>query len=294
MIEELNNICKTINNVDLKKYNTFKLESSALIMVFPSTVDELKKVLDVSNKYNKKYFVLGNGSNVILPSFYDGIIIKLSNFNKYELKDNTVYAESGCMLNKLASEISSKGYAGLDFATGIPGSVGGSIYGNAGCFGSSISEILISAEVFDGEKIVTLTNKDFKFGYRTSMLKENANKNYIILSALFKVEESDKETLKALIKERTEKRFASQDLSHPSNGSMFRNPENNSAGALIDNAGLKGLSVGDAMVSYKHANFIINNNNAKQEDVIKLVEIIKDKIKEKYDVDLVLEQEIIK
>ena len=293
MIEQLNKICTTINNVDLKEYNTFKLESSALALSFPSNTDELKQVINLVHENNSKYLVLGNGSNVILPSFYDGVIIKLSNFNKYELNDDIVYAQSGCMINKLASEISLLGYSGLDFATGIPGTVGGSIYGNAGCFGSSISDVLISIEVFDGEKIIVLSNEDLKFGYRTSMLKENKDNKYIILSAKFKVFKKDVNEIKKLINERTQKRIETQDLVHPSNGSMFRNPDGNSAGKLIDDLGLKGLSVGDAMVSYKHANFIINNGNATSEDVVKLIDIIKEKVKDKYNIDLVLEQEII-
>ena len=294
MIEELSKVCKTNNDVDLKRYNTLKLKSSAFVMVFPSSVEELKQVLNIVKKYKKKYFVLGNGSNVILPEFYDGVIIKLSEFNKYELKDNVVYAEAGCMLNRIAYDISNRGYSGFDFATGVPGTIGGSIYGNAGCFGSSISEILISAEVFNGKEIITMSNEDFKFGYRTSMLKDSNDKKYIILSALFRVKKGNLEEIKEFIQKTKDIRIKTQDITHPSNGSMFRNPENMSAGKLIDDLGLKGFSVGGAMISNKHACFIINNNNATQEDIIELIKIIREKVKEKYDVDLVLEQEIIK
>ena len=226
-----------------------------------------------------------------MPEYYDGVIINLENFNKYEIKNNVLYSEAGVMLNKLASEVSNMGYAGLDFATGIPGTIGGSIYGNAGCYGSSISEVLIDATLFDGEKIITLDNKDFKFDYRYSMLKDN--KNYVILSARFKLTKADVNELKELILERTNKRISSQDLSHPSNGSVFRNPEGFAAGKLIDDLGLKGYSVGDAMVSNKHANFIINNGNAKTKDIIKLINKIKKDVKKNYNIELKLEQEII-
>ena len=293
MISELKNICLLEENIDLKKYNTFKLESKGFCMVFPNDVDELKNVLKVVKKYKSKYFVIGNGSNILLPEFYDGVIINLSKFNKYELKDNYVYAESGCMLNALASKITNLGYAGLDFATGIPGTVGGSIYGNAGCFGSSMSKILETITIFDGKSIKELKNEDMKFEDRSSILKRT-NKKWIILSCKMRVEKSNVEELKELVKERTNKRLATQDLSHPSNGSMFKNPVGYAAaGKLIDDLGLKGYKVGDAMVSTIHANFIVNDGHATIDDVLRLVNKIKKDVKEAYGADLVLEQEII-
>lgn len=290
MIDELKSICSLEENAKIK--NTFKLDSVCFAMIKPNNEEELIKCINVLKNNNYKYMVLGNASNVILPAYYDGVVISLSKFNKYEIHDDTVYVESGCMLNKVSNDLVNLGYKGLDFACGVPGTIGGSIYGNAGCYGSSISEVLISAHVFDGEKVLELSNKDLKFDYRYSMLKDN--KNYIVLSAIFKIEKTDIDELKALVKERNEKRIASQDLSHPSNGSVFRNPEGYAAGKLIDDLGLKGFKVGDAMVSFKHANFIINDGNATSEDIIELINIIKEKIKKEYNIELVLEQEIIK
>ena len=291
MMEELSKICKCLSEVNMKKYNTYRLVNHAKIMVFPNNVEELKEVVNIINKNKSKSFVIGNGSNIILPEYYDGVIINLSNFNKYEIKDDILTVESGVMLNKLATLVSNMGYAGLDFATGIPGTIGGSINGNAGSFGSSISEVLIDATIFDGKKVIVLENKDFKFDYRYSILKDK--KNYIVLSARFRLTKVDVEELKEVILERTNKRIASQDLSHPSNGSVFRNPEGLAAGKLIDDLGLKGYSVGDAMVSYKHANFIINNGHATTENIIDLIDKIKKDVKDHYDIDLHLEQEII-
>ena len=294
MINELKSICLLEENIDLKKYNTFKLESKAFCMVFPKTIDELKNVLKVLKKYKSKYFVIGNGSNIVLPEYYDGVIINLSNFNKYELKDNYVYAECGCMLNSLASKITNMGYSGLDFATGIPGTIGGSIYGNAGCFGSSMSKVVETITIFDGKNVREIKNEDMEFEDRTSILKKT-NKKWIILSCKIKVEKGNLEELKELVKERTNKRLATQDLIHPSNGSMFRNPVGYAAaGKLIDDLGLKGYKIGDAMVSTIHANFIVNDGHATSEDVIKLVNKIRKDVKKAYGVDLVLEQEIIK
>ena len=153
MIKDLSNICETLEEVDLKKYNTFKLESKCKYFCRPKNEEELIKLIVYLNKEKVKHFIIGAASNIILPLYYDGVIIKLDKFNNYEIKEDYVYAECGCMINTLASRVTDAGYAGLDFATGIPGTVGGSVYGNAGCYGSDISKILISARVFDGKKI---------------------------------------------------------------------------------------------------------------------------------------------
>ena len=292
MIKELNEICKTIENADLTKYNTYRLNSFCDALVLVKSVDELKSVLEVIKKYKSKYFVIGNGSNVIIPEHYDGVIIKLE-LKDYKIDNDIVEVESGCMINKLANELINLGYAGLDFACGIPGTVGGSIYGNAGAYGSDISQTLISVKVLDGNKIVELSNKDLEFGYRTTMFK-TSKKRYVILSAKFKLEHGNKEELLSVCKERMQKRLASQDLEHPSCGSVFRNPEGDAAGRLIDAAGLKGYSIGGASVSYKHANFIINSNKATYTDIVKLIKYIQKQIKKIYDIDLILEQQIIK
>ena len=292
MKKELESICEIRSDFDLKKYNTYRLNSSCDFFAVPKNIDELKKLISYVIKNKIKYFILGNGSNIILPVHFDGVVVYLKKINNYEIYEDYVYAECGVMVNTLANKLVSMGYAGLDFATGIPGTIGGCTYMNAGCYGSDISNILISAEVFNGKKVIELTNKELEYGYRTSMLKTHPD--YIVLSCKFKIEKSNTEELKALVKERTDKRISSQDLSHPSAGSVFRNPDGLSAGKLIDDAGLKGCSVNDAMVSLKHANFIINNNNANQEDVIKLIEKIQSKIKREYNIELKLEQEIIK
>ena len=292
MKKELKSICDIEENFSLKKYNTYKLDSTCDYFASPSNVSELKELINYVKNNNIKYFILGNGSNIILPVHFDGIVICLKKLNNYEIYDDYVYAEAGVMINALATKVTNKGFSGLDFATGIPGTIGGSVYMNAGCFGSDINNILISAEVFDGDNIIELSHDELEFGYRTSMLKHN--KKYIVLSCKLRIEKGNLDELKALVKERTEKRVANQDLSHPSAGSVFRNPEGMSAGKLIDDLGLKGYSVNGAMVSFKHANFIINTSNANQDDIVKLIDIIKEKVKKEYNVELILEQEIIK
>lgn len=292
MIEELSKICKTIERENLKKYNTYKLDCSCKVIIFPSTIDELKESLNIIKKNKSKWFILGNGSNIILPKYYDGVIIKLDNLNKCVINDNNIYVESGYMLNKLASELSNKGYTGIEWATGIPGTVGGAIYGNAGAYKSSMSEILVDVTLLDNENIITLKNEELKFNYRDSLLKHR--KDLIVLSCNIKLEKGNTEEIKKTIEERTLKRIETQPLEYPNCGSVFRNPEGMAAGKLIDDSGLKGYIEGGAKISEKHANFIINYDNATSEDIIKLIELIKDKIKKNYNIDLVLEQEIIK
>ena len=196
------------------------------------------------------------------------------------------------MINKLSMELSKLGYKGFEWASGIPGTIGGCIYNNAGCYGSEISDNLIDVTVFCDNKIYCLRKDELSFSYRNSTFK--MNNKFVILKAKFKFEKGDPEELLDLIKVRTNKRIESQPLEYPSCGSVFRNPDGFIAGKLIDEANLKGKCVGGAMVSNKHANFIINNGNATPEDIIKLINEIKNTIKKNYNIDLVLEQEIIK
>lgn len=292
MIEDLNKICKTLENENLKKYNTYKLDSLCKAIIFPKSVEELRESLNIINNSDSKWFILGNGSNVILPKYYDGVIIKLDSLNKYIVNENNIYVESGYMLNKLATELSNKGYKGIEWATGIPGTIGGSIYGNAGAYKSSMSDIIVDVTLLDNEKIITLKNEEMNFEYRDSLLKHK--KELIVLSCNITLQKGNIEEIKKIVEERTLKRIESQPLEYPNSGSVFRNPEGMSAGKLIDDLGLKGYTEGGAKISEKHANFIINYNNATSEDIIKLIELIKDKIKKNYDIDLVLEQEIVK
>jgi UDP-N-acetylmuramate dehydrogenase len=292
MIDELSKICLLKSDIDLTNYNTYKLHSIGKYIMFPNNINELISILNVIKKHNYKYLILGNGSNVILPDYYDGLIIKLNNFNNFKIESDYVYAECGCMVNKLSNELVNKGYSCLEWASGIPGSIGGCIYNNAGAYNSSISDVLISALVYDGKEIKEYTNKKIKFEYRDSIFKKN--RNLIILSCKLKIAKSDKKELKDLVIDRANRRMQTQDLTHPSCGSVFRNPESAPAGKLIDDLGLKGYSINGAMVSKIHANFIINNGNAKQKDIIDLINEIKFKVKKEYDIDLILEQEIIK
>ena len=290
MIEKLKSKFECIENASLLNYNTYRLDTKCKLLVFPRDIFEFQEIMYILN--GSKYFILGNGSNIILPDYYDGVVIKLKYFNNYNIFDEYIEVDSGVMINKLSMELSKLGYKGFEWASGIPGTIGGCIYNNAGCYGSEISDNLIDVTVFCDNKIYCLRKDELSFSYRNSTFK--MNNKFVILKAKFKFEKGDPEELLDLIKVRTNKRIESQPLEYPSCGSVFRNPDGFIAGKLIDEANLKGKCVGGAMVSNKHANFIINNGNATPEDIIKLINEIKNTIKKNYNIDLVLEQEIIK
>lgn len=292
MEEKLIKICELQKDFDMYSNNTFRLHAKTKYFIKVNNIEQLKEIIQILKEYNSKWFVIGNGSNIILPSYYDGVIIKLEGLKNHKIENDILYTESGCMINKIATLISNQGYTGFEWATGIPGTIGGSVVGNAGAYLKSISDLLISATVYDGEKIYEMSNKDFQYEYRNSILK--GNHNIIILSCKFKLEKGNLEDIKSLITDRTNRRIATQDLKNPSNGSVFRNPENVPAGKLIDDLGLKGTTVNDAQISNIHANFIINKGNATSEDIIKLIDIVKTKVKDEYNIELHLEQEIIK
>ena len=281
-------------NISLKNYNTYKIDSTCSYMVFPKNREELIKVLREIKKEKTKYLVLGNGSNVIFSSsHYDGIIIKLDNLCKVKYKGNIVTAEAGYPLIKLAIETIDRGLSGLTFATGIPGNVGASTAMNAGAYNKDMASVVKSVEVLtDKLEIKTLTNKELNYSYRDSFLKKH--REYIVLSTTLELEPGDIEFIKNQITERRKKRLASQPLNMPNAGSVFRNHPDMYAGELIEKLNLKGYTIGGAKISEKHANFIVNNGNATGKDIIELIKKIEEEVKKEYKVELKLEQIIIK
>ena len=280
-------------NISLKKYNTYKLNVICDYLVFPNDLGTLIILLNFIKENNLKFMVLGNGSNVIFKNErYDGIIIKLDRLNNITFSDTTVEVEAGYSLIKLAIECMKRSIGGFEFASGIPGAIGASIAMNAGAYKSDMGSIVKEVKVINPNlEIVTMTNEELDFKYRSSFIKENSN--YYIVSATLELETGDSKEIEELISKRRVKRMETQPLDAPSAGSVFRNPEGMYAGELIENCGLKGYSIGDAMISDKHANFIINNGNATGKEIVELIELIKEKVKQKYNVDLILEQLII-
>lgn len=280
--------------ISLKNYNTYKINTNAKFLVYPSNEKELILILKKLKEDKIKYFVLGNGSNIIFSmDYYDGVIIKLDNLNQVEYYDDTVTVGAGCLLNKIALETVKKGYSGLIFATGIPGTVGASTAMNAGAYNSDMSNVVKSVKVLnENNEIITLNNKDLMYTYRDSYLK--SHKNLIVLSTTFKLTKDENiEDMKKQIEERCQKRIATQPLNEPNAGSVFRNPDNMYAGELIEKSNLKGYNINGAEISTKHANFIVNKGGATGKDIIELIKKVQKEIKEKYNVDLKLEQIIV-
>lgn len=292
MINKLNDLkIEYYLDYDLTNSNTMKLKSKCYILIKPKNVNELKEIINISKEENMKYFILGNGSNAILPEYYDGICIKLEKLNKMTFDDGKIYVECGYMLNKLANEVSNLGYTGLEWATHIPGTIGGSIYSNAEAYKIGMSDLINNITIFKDGEVLTISKNEAKFGYRTSIFRDN--KDIIILACTMNVSRGNIDGIKLLIKERLERRMSTQPLNYPSCGSVFRNPVQAPAGKLIEDAKLKGYRVGGCEVSVKHANFIINIGNATKSDYMKLIKHIEKVIKNTYNIDLILEQEIV-
>jgi len=286
-------IGKILENESLKKYNTYKIGGIAKLVVFPSNEEKLIELLKIIKENNIKYKVIGKGSNLIFSSKeYDGILIRLDEFNNLEINENKVIVGAGYSTVKLSLETAKLGLSGLEFAAGIPGTIGGAVFMNAGAYKSDMSEVLEQIKVIDNNlNIITMSKNDLDFSYRKSFLQ--SNKEYICLEATLTLTPLPKEEIMEKIEKRKAKRLETQPLEYPSAGSVFRNPDDVPAGKLIEDAGLKGKQIGGAMVSKKHANFIINYDNATGEDVYNLINFVKTEIKNKTGVELKQEQEFV-
>lgn len=281
---------KILENVSLKKMNTYKIESEAKYLIMVSSVQGLIAILTELKKEKIKYFIIGAGSNLILDDYFDGAIIKLE-LDSITNNDTYVTVEAGAMMGSLTKYTVDKSLTGLEWAINIPGTVGGSIGNNAGAYNSEIFDNLVSIKVLTKDLEIQEINKDdIKYEYRHTNIKDLG---YIVLEANFKLEIGNKEDSLKLIKDRCERRIASQPLDMPSAGSVFRNPIGDHAGRLIEEAGLKGKKIGGAEISEKHANFIVNTGNATSNDIKSLIKLVHSEIKDKYDVDLKVEQEIL-
>lgn len=285
------NIGKVLTDVLLSQYTTYKVGGIAKVMVYPESIDKLVCLIKLLKASHIKFMVLGFGSNVLFSDkIYDGVIIKLDALNQIEFKRDKVTAGAGASLMKVALMSVRKGLSGLEFATGIPGSIGGAVYMNAGAYKSDMGYVVTKVKVLTPKlRVITMVNKELDFHYRTSFLKKHPD--YICLEATIKLKKGNKEEIEELVRERKNRRIESQPLEYPSAGSVFRNPEGMFAGKLIEDLGYKGLVKGGAKISEKHANFIINYQNAKAQDIKDLIEFIQEEVKEKYNVELKVEQE---
>ena len=294
MINELKKLkCgKVLENVSLEKYTSYKLKEKAKYIIFVENIDNLKKLLEYLKNNKIKHKILGGGSNLIFDGDYDGVLIKID-LKEYSIDGRTIKADAGCNLIQLALKASRRGLTGFEFATGIPGTLGGAVYNNAGAYGTDMGYIVKNVTVLTPKlEIKVMDNKELDYHYRTSFFKHH--KDYVILNATIVLNKGNKDEIMDIIADRRKRRIEAQPLEYPSAGSVFRNPPGLYAGKLIEDIGYKGMKKGDAEVSLKHANFIVNRGSAKGSDIVSLIKDITKKVKDKYDVDLTLEQEIVK
>lgn len=283
---------EVFENANLENYNTYRIKTYADYLVKPRNAENVQKLIQYLENNNIKYYVLGGGSNIILPDTkFNGVIISLEDLKTVEIDKTKVRVDAGINLGALALLCIKNSLKGFEYLAGIPGSLGGALYGNAGVSNHTIYDYLESITILKDNELITLKKEDITYSYRDTCFK---HMNVIILSATFNLYYDDEEKLMEIVKENRMKRLNSQPLEYPNAGSVFKNPKNDYAGRLIESLGLKGYTINGAKVSEKHANFIVNTGNAKGEDIKALIKYIQDEVFKAYKIELELEQIIVK
>lgn len=279
-------------NEPMKKHTTFKIGGNADFLLLPNTVEEIKNIIKICQDNNIDYYIIGNGSNLLVSDKgFRGAIIKLfKNFNKIQVENNIIKAQSGATLSAIAKKAYDNSLQGLEFASGIPGTIGGGVCMNAGAYGGELKDVIKEVNILKNNEIITLNNKDCEFEYRNSkILKEKL----LVLEVTIQLENGIKENILAKMKENNKSRNEKQPVEYPSAGSTFKRPPNNFAGKLIMEAGLAGKTIGGACISKKHCGFIINNGNATCNDVLTLADFACKQVKEKFNINLEKEIRVI-
>ncbi len=274
-----------------KEMTTLRIGGKVRYTIYPKDVLALCEIMRVLDREHVPFKLLGKGSDLLCSDKpYDGAVIRLDRFfNDFHIFGTRMVAEAGCSIIALSVEAMKKGLSGLEFASGIPGTLGGTLFMNAGAYRSSMSDVVQEVCVYHDKKVFWMNNAECEFAYRTSFFQKHPD--YIILAASFALDEKNSEDIDALMADRRRRRMASQPLDKPSCGSVFRNPDERNAWSFIDGIGYRGKSIGGAMVSDKHCNFIVNTGGATANDYAALVEEIKEKVFEKYGVRLETEME---
>ena len=281
-LEEFNNICTCFADYPLLKHSTFKIGGNAEYCAFPKTHGELCALIEIAKINRVRARVFGGASNLLFSSEgVSGLIIFTTEMKGIALENGNIRAFAGTRLSELCNFAARESLCGAEFLFGIPGTVGGAVYMNAGAHGGEVSNILVESICYDTEKgeILTLSAEEHEFAYRKSIFGERP---LIVISSLFKLDAGDRAEIEAKMKVLTEKRRASQPIELPSAGSVFKRPVDNFAGRMVENVGLKGYAIGGAQVSEKHAGFIINRDNATAADVIALVRRVREAVEEVY------------
>lgn len=277
----------------LKKYTTFNIGGKASILLEAKNEQEILSLVNFFDEHKISFLLIGRGSNLLISDkgIKRPVIVLDKNFSKIdEIDDETLYAQAGASLKSLANKALDLGLGGLEAISGIPGTVGGAVYMNAGAYGSEIKDFLTKIRFIKNGKIMELDAQEAKFSHRKSIFQDEA---CVILGAYFKLNKKDRAAIEEAQKDYTQRRKDKQPLEYPSAGSVFKRPSGYFASKLIEDAGLKGLSVGGAMVSKKHSGFIINKASASFDDVISLIDLVKKRVEEKFGVKLEEEIRII-
>lgn len=280
-LKKINKWGECVVNVSLKNLTTFKIGGNAKVLLKINTIESFIKVTDYISKKKLPYFIIGNGSNILASSKgYDGVLIKFGgDFDRIEYYENILEVGSAAMLGAVLAKSKELNLTGFEDSVGIPATVGGATYMNAGAYNFEMSKVVESVVAFVDGKIKYFDNISCEFGYRKSVFQEN---KAIILRVRFKLEYGDKETISLRCKEVIEKRKNSQPLEFPSVGSVFKRMDNLVVSKCLDDCKIKGIKIGNAEVSTKHANFIINKGNATSQDVVSLINKVKKIFEEKY------------
>lgn len=270
----------------MKNHTTFRIGGPADALALPKTPEEVAEVVRFCHEHAQPYYVLGNGSNLLVSDEgYRGLVLQLyRNFNEIQVNGETITVQSGAMLAAVARTAYQTGLTGLEFASGIPGTIGGAVVMNAGAYGGEMKNVLKEVTVLTKEgEVLVIPAKALELGYRTSVIPKNG---WIVLGAVLQLKKGDQEQILARMEELKEQRITKQPLDLPSAGSTFKRPEGYFAGKLIMDAGLRGFTVGGAQVSEKHCGFVVNRGNATAADVWKLICEVKRRVKEMTGVEL--------
>jgi UDP-N-acetylmuramate dehydrogenase len=275
-------------NEPMSKHTYYRIGGPAKIYAAPKNASELKEIINICANDNIKFFLLGNGSNILVSDDgFDGCIIDMSaNLNEISVSGDKITASAGCTMAKIAKTALKNSLTGFEELAGIPGTVGGALIMNAGCYEKEISELVLEVEILKNGSVERIVRKDINFGYRESSLKDS-----VVLSAVIQLQKGTKAAVEEKMNQIQSKRKLSQPVHLPSCGSVFKRPPGNFAGKLIEECGLKGRSSGGAMVSNMHAGFIVNTGNATANDVIELIKIIKNEVYSRF--SIMLQEEVI-
>ena len=287
--DELKSVCKTVlKDEPMSRHTSFRIGGAAEFFALPEDAEEIQKIFKLCKMHDVPITVLGNGSNVLVSDAgIEGVVISVSDkMSKIGINGENIFAGAGVMLSRLANTAAKNSLSGLEFASGIPGTLGGAIVMNAGAYGGEMKDVIEAVGVMDSDgNVFEISAKDARFAYRTSVFSK-----YLVLYGKMRLKKGGQEEIKAKMAELNAKRKEKQPLNFPSAGSTFKRPEGYFAGKLIEDAGLKGYRVGGAQVSEKHSGFVVNAGGATAKDVKALIDDVQKKVK--HDFGVTLEREI--